>query len=452
MGRIIGYARVSTEDQNPDAQVARLREAGAELVFVDHGWSGKLASRPEWDKCLAVLSEGDTLLSTKLDRFGRSVAHLVQVIPSLEARGVSVRCLDQPIDTSSAAGKMLFTILAAFAEFERNLIIERTTAGIAFKAQSGRVGRRRSFGFADDGVTVLPEEASIVVEMGRRLLAGESQDSLIKELQARGVPTIRGSEWGYTTFRQVMTRPRNIGAIVHRGKVVPGVSLPGEPIMTEDMYRRIVGLYESRRPGRPPSGKYLLTGIAQCACGGSLRGRPVDRSSRQYWCPACSSVFVRCVPLDTHVLDWAVRELSDPRHADVIQARLAEAAENRARLAREIADIESVLTELYGRLGRREIPPLRFHAAADPLEAQQAKLVAELSAAATEEPDGEGIADGSWRSPGPRHERYITWLEVATGDDVAAQRAMVVRALAGRKITVGPGRAAKFDPERVTIS
>lgn len=141
---LIGYARSSTDDQHPEeVQVPRLVEAGCVKVFCDVGQSGSKASRPEWDKALAYLREGDVLVSVKLDRWGRSTQHLLQVAADLEARGVGLKCLDQPVDTTSPTGRLVFTILAAVAEFERTLIIERTQAGLAAARERGNCGGRK---------------------------------------------------------------------------------------------------------------------------------------------------------------------------------------------------------------------------------------------------------------------------------------------------------------------
>jgi DNA invertase Pin-like site-specific DNA recombinase len=135
---MIGYARVSTSDQNPEAQTARLRGHGCMRVFTDRGVTGRLASRPQWDACRAFLREGDVLVVTKLDRVGRSVGNLVSVADELHQRGVDLIVLDQAIDTSTPAGRMLFHVLAAIAEFEHDLIAERTRAGLtAARARHG---------------------------------------------------------------------------------------------------------------------------------------------------------------------------------------------------------------------------------------------------------------------------------------------------------------------------
>jgi DNA invertase Pin-like site-specific DNA recombinase len=103
--------------------------------------SGSRASRPEWNKCLAYLREGDVLVAVKLDRFGRSTKHLLEVAADLEARGVGLRCLDQPVDTTTPVGKLQFTILAAVAQFESDLIIERTHDGLKAARARGNMGR-----------------------------------------------------------------------------------------------------------------------------------------------------------------------------------------------------------------------------------------------------------------------------------------------------------------------
>lgn len=112
----LGYARVSTREQNLDAQLDALHAAGCRKVFTDKA-SGKLAQRPEWDRLLELLAPGDELVITRLDRAGRSVAHLVALAADLDARGVALVVLHQGIDTSTPAGRLTFHVLAALGEF-----------------------------------------------------------------------------------------------------------------------------------------------------------------------------------------------------------------------------------------------------------------------------------------------------------------------------------------------
>jgi DNA invertase Pin-like site-specific DNA recombinase len=139
---MIGYARVSTNDQHPEAQEERLKAAGCTRIYTDHGASGAKASRPGWDKCLDRLESGDTLVAVRLDRIGRSVRNLLQVADDLEKRGANLVLIDQGIDTRTPMGRMLFTILGAIAQFERDLIIERTNDGLAATTARGRNGGR----------------------------------------------------------------------------------------------------------------------------------------------------------------------------------------------------------------------------------------------------------------------------------------------------------------------
>lgn len=135
-----GYVRVSTRDQHPEAQANRLVAEGCERIFTDEGVSGKFASRPQWDECLRYLRPGDTLVTVKLDRIGRSLKNLIEVTEVLQKKGVDLVVLDQAIDTTSAGGKLIFHVLAAIAEFERDLIRERTMDGLAAAKARGRVG------------------------------------------------------------------------------------------------------------------------------------------------------------------------------------------------------------------------------------------------------------------------------------------------------------------------
>ncbi|MDU7586133.1 MAG: recombinase family protein [Acidovorax sp.] len=140
--RRFGYARVSTDDQNLDLQRDALTKAGCDRIFQERA-SGKSSDRPVLTDCLGHLREGDTLIVWRLDRLGRSLPDLVQIVGDLNQRGIGFESLTERIETGSATGKLTFHVFAALAEFERNLIRERTQAGLAAARARGRAGGRK---------------------------------------------------------------------------------------------------------------------------------------------------------------------------------------------------------------------------------------------------------------------------------------------------------------------
>ena len=139
---LIGYVRVSTNDQNTDLQRNALNCAGCELIFEDK-ISGTKSERPGLKKLLRTLSAGDTLVVWKLDRLGRSMRHLVVLVEELRERGINFRSLTDSIDTSTPMGHFFFHVMGALAEMERELIVERTKAGLEAARAQGRIGGRR---------------------------------------------------------------------------------------------------------------------------------------------------------------------------------------------------------------------------------------------------------------------------------------------------------------------
>ncbi|MDR0211909.1 MAG: recombinase family protein [Pseudomonas putida] len=142
MNQRIGYARVSTEDQHLELQRNALQQAGCGVIY-EEAASGKSAERLELDQCRKALRSGDTLVVWRLDRLGRSLSDLVQIVGELDRAGIGFESLTEKIETNSAAGKLVFHVFAALAEFERSLIRERTYAGLAAARARGRSGGRK---------------------------------------------------------------------------------------------------------------------------------------------------------------------------------------------------------------------------------------------------------------------------------------------------------------------
>ena len=139
---LVGYARVSTAEQNLDLQRTALAKAGCEEVYEDHA-SGTKAERPGLAEALGHVRRGDALVVWKLDRLGRSLAHLIDTVRKLEAKGVGFRSLTEGVDTMTPGGTLVFHIFGALAQFERDLIRERTSAGLKAAETRGRKGGRR---------------------------------------------------------------------------------------------------------------------------------------------------------------------------------------------------------------------------------------------------------------------------------------------------------------------
>ncbi|WEA05643.1 recombinase family protein [Pantoea dispersa] len=185
---LIGYIRVSTNDQNTDLQRIALKSADCELIFEDR-ISGKTRDRPGLKKALRTLRAGDTLIVWKLDRLGRSMRHLVTLTEELRERGVNFRSLTDSIDTSTPMGRFFFHIMGALAEMERELIVERTRAGLAAAREKGRIGGRKRI-----------MTAEVIARAERMLMKGASlqQISLVLDVSVktlyRYIPAARQRE------------------------------------------------------------------------------------------------------------------------------------------------------------------------------------------------------------------------------------------------------------------
>ncbi|ORT79643.1 DNA resolvase [Burkholderia puraquae] len=141
----IGYARVSTEEQNLGLQIDALRSAGCHRIFTDRGVSGAEFSRPGLDAVLAQMNVGDTLVVWRLDRLGRSLGKLIELVAILEKHNVHLHSITEAINTNSAGGVLIFHMMGALAQFERSLISERTRAGMnAARTRGSQIGRRRA--------------------------------------------------------------------------------------------------------------------------------------------------------------------------------------------------------------------------------------------------------------------------------------------------------------------
>lgn len=189
---LIGYARVSTLDQNPDMQKQALRAAGCKKIFIEKA-SGALRERPELAAAIAYARAGDTVVVWKLDRLARSLKQLIETVEHLEKQNVGFRSLTESIDTTTSGGRLVFHIFAALAEFERSLIRERTIAGlVAARERGARPGRKPALNVDDLAAAraLLKDGHLTVVEVARRL--GVATSTLYRHVPAARAVAGRG--------------------------------------------------------------------------------------------------------------------------------------------------------------------------------------------------------------------------------------------------------------------
>lgn len=185
MSDILGYARVSTGDQDVAGQTMRLKQAGAIKVFTDV-MSGKSMDRPGLAELLAYARKGDTLAVVRLDRLGRSLTDLLATVSKLRDNGIALLSLEEKIDTSSAAGELIFHVFGAIAHFERRLISERTKDGIAAARAKGKLPGRQPLDMAKvDAAIKLIEARVSPAEAARQLGIGRS--TIYREMQRMGL-------------------------------------------------------------------------------------------------------------------------------------------------------------------------------------------------------------------------------------------------------------------------
>lgn len=190
---LVGYARVSTQDQSPALQRDALEAAGCEKTFEEKA-SGAQRDRPQLKAALEYMRDGDTLVVWKLDRLARSLKQLIETVEDLDARGIGFRSLTESIDTTTSGGKLVFHIFAALAEFERGIIRERTKAGLDAARARGRVGGRPPALSVEDvtqAKALLSDPNITVKQVAQRM--GVSVSTLYKHLPAARSATSEAS-------------------------------------------------------------------------------------------------------------------------------------------------------------------------------------------------------------------------------------------------------------------
>lgn len=349
-----GYARVSTLDQNPRLQLNALEAAGC-WPIVEERVSGVATKRAVRDEVLRIVKAGDTVTCWKLDRWGRSTAELLATIEDLDQRGVRFRCLTQPLDTRSAFGKMQLTLLAAFAEFERELNRERVLAGKArMKAEGRHPGGPALFGLAKDHQTIILEQAELLCEAARRVLEDrEPLSRVVDDFNTRGYRPGKATRWRVTHLRRILLNERVT------------------PIIGEETYQDLVRTFtgrERQKLGRPAG--HLLSGILTCGregCGQPMYAQPmVKRGVREvyYRCKkggggrfaGCGSTFVAEGRADRWAEEMFLAAIVSPDFAQALARRQAELLAGEVTAA-ELDEWRAEMDELEQVMPTRYAPP-----------------------------------------------------------------------------------------------
>jgi site-specific DNA recombinase len=470
------YARVSVvkrkdkkNEPSTGGQVAicRMRLAGLGLpegkVLVDPGLSAwnPAIKRPAWDELMDRLERGVSggFIVFDLERFTRQPPDAERMI-ELAVRGLVVLDSESEYDLTTPNGKKAFRDAINAAAYYSDRLSTRARRGKRLKAMSGEPNTTtRPFGFEDDFVTVREAEAEIIRELTRRFLAGEAQNALVRDLNARGILTSHGKRWEATSLQRLLLRERNCGRILYTDteKNVKSVAghLPGKPIITEDDFDRVCAMYAARRRSEPRSDTYLCTGIAFCgrpSCGKPLTGHPAPAMKpyedgsvrRDYRCgPSSSGRGCGKISVDQRGLDEAagaiaVAILSDSRHAVAIESATRELESEAARLDLAITEAERVAEALADRLGRGELTLSRYDIANRPLDERITKLKAEREALGD-------TAPGASRQPGREH-----WQRRWDDADTAEKRELLKMALRGRRLVVDPASLKRAERSDVT--
>lgn len=393
------YARISSDVEGTGAGVARQVEDCRKLAaslgwevlgeYVDNdlsAYSGK--RRPEYERMLADLAEGvvDGVLVYHIDRLTRRPMELEHFHEVLQAARVEhVRFVTWDTNLLTGDGLMMARVLGAFAAKESANISKRVARKMEQVAAEGRPhgGSTRPFGYAEDKITVIPEEAEVYRTLVARFLAGESTRSLTTWLTEQEVATVTGRGWLTTTLRGMLVNPRYAGLRTHRGQVVgPAV---WDPIITEDEHRRVLAkMAEKKRTGRRTPQRYLLSGMLRCSKCGNRLYSSARKSSRRYVCMAgpdhggCGRLTIVADPVERFLADAVLYRLDTAELADTLAGR--NSADSRTQeLTRVLDETQEQLEELAGAYAAREITMREWLVAKKPISQRLENVHRQLS-------------------------------------------------------------------------
>ena len=408
-------------------QLEALARAGCDRVL-EEKVSGVSTRRPIRDQILKELRPGDTLTVWDLTRLGRSMVEVVKIVEDLERRGVRFRVLTQPIDTSSPTGKLQLQILAAIGEYERQMIRERVRAGKRRMLAEGRhPGGRALFGFEDDHITVIEDQAQLLREAVQALDKGQTLSNVVDAWNAQGLRPGQASHWRVTHLRRILLNERVI------------------PIIGQDAHDRLRRLFidqERRKGGRPAA--FLLSGVLVCnRCHrpmyGARRTRQGGVQENTYRCEAGKGSGGRHAGCGgtSVAMDRADRYVEEMFIAAIVSEELVEAlARRQAELLAEDVTVEALDTWRAELLELEQVQGTRFYS--DAMKRRHDELRRMVDQATTQllaQPDLQAMMDLP-RSEAALRARWAAW-------DIAQRRVWIRRLV--HRIEVKPATVGRVE-------
>lgn len=395
--RVAIYCRISQDRAGAGLGVDR-QEADCRALAERNGWEVVAVlvdndisafqgrkKRPAYEQLLEQIVAGvvDVVVAWHTDRLHRSLRELLAYIDACKPSDVATHTVAAgPVDLSTASGRMMAKMLGAIAEHESEHKAERIRRAQLQKSEAGLwIGGTRPFGWqiSPSGIATIDErEGAVIRDACRRVLEGVSLGSIIRDLNEAGITTTVGKPWTYATLRQVLSRPRNAGLITYGGDVVNSTAWPG--IVDEGTWRSVVALLNdpARRRSTSNRVKWLMAGLARCECGEPVRSATTKRRDGTYAaiyrCRARGDGHVgrRAEEVDRLVTEIVVGRLQQPdireklvahgrtddanlrAEADLLRARLAEAADMYANAEVTRAQLQQINQQLNDRLAAIE--------------------------------------------------------------------------------------------------
>lgn len=378
------YLRISSDREGDELGVERQRRALADRV-ADQGWvhGGEFLDndasayrgrkRPGYERLLEAIRAGqcDVVCCTELSRLTRHPRELEDLVDLIEQTGVQITAVRAgSIDLSTSGGRLIARILGNVARSESEQMAERIRTKLAANAATGRpAGGSRPFGYdrLNGQLVVRPDEAALIESWAAAILAGASVSSIVAELNATGVPTIRGGRWTGPTVNQILTSPRVIGMTSSDGEPVAVAQWPA--ILDRATWEAVRGVLSSRRRGPTPRAT-LLAGLVFCGyCDHRMPGAARGSRTRQYACiktiGGCGKMSVAAPSLDEYVVGLV---LGAADRADLSMVRADRHVKDSARLVVEVAEDEQMLNDLADDLGERRLSRAEWISARGPIE------------------------------------------------------------------------------------